>query len=144
MKTEILLISPTLVNEHTDKPIEGMNGAEEKSNQFSKFYKIVAEKQSCYFLDIADYIKPSKKDGCHFDRKTHSIIASVLEKNIISILKRRNKEYVSSYSLILEHKTMIHASLFKLFFLRLLNNKKKRTPTHKIRKPIINMAVLLM
>lgn len=82
---QILLISPALVNEHADKPLEGMNGAEEKSKQFSKYYKEVAERQNCEFLDISQYVQPSIKDGCHFDPESHAKVAETLEKKIVSI-----------------------------------------------------------
>ena len=81
----MLLIAPILVNEHAKKPIEGMKGAEEKSKKFPEYYKKVAEKQNCDFLDVSQLAQPSSKDGCHLDPQGHLKIAEVLEKKINDI-----------------------------------------------------------
>ena len=77
-QSKIILISPALVNEHVSSPPEGMKGAEEKSKQLARYYKEVANKHGCKFIDIAQYVQPSKIDGCHLDKEAHKKIAEVL------------------------------------------------------------------
>lgn len=82
---KILLISPAWVNQHADNPVENMKGVEKKSKQFAKYFREIAERQNCNFLDVAQYIQPSKKDGCHLDSESHAKIAEVLEEKIKTI-----------------------------------------------------------
>jgi lysophospholipase L1-like esterase len=78
----ILLISPILVNEHSNIPMEGMKGAGEKSKQFAKLYEQVAIEQKCQFVNLSQYVEPSKIDGCHLDPDSHTNIAEVFEQKI--------------------------------------------------------------
>ncbi len=82
----ILLISPAWVDENSEIPMEGMQGAEAKSKQFGKFYQGVAERQGCEFLDISLFVQPSRIDGCHFEVESHARIAEVLVEVLGKIL----------------------------------------------------------
>lgn len=83
---KILVISPIYINEHAQKPTEGMKGAEEKSKKFAKYYRQVVEKQKCDFIDMAQYAKPSDIDGCHLDPEGHAQIAEVLTNKMKRII----------------------------------------------------------
>lgn len=79
---KVLLLSPPIVNLNCKNPPQGMKGAEEKSKQLAKYYKEVAIRQGCEFIDIAQYVQPSNVDGCHLEKDTHTRIAEILEKEI--------------------------------------------------------------
>jgi lysophospholipase L1-like esterase len=78
MQPKIYLISPIHVNEHAQTPVVGAIGAEEKSKQFANYYKEVAARQGCEFIDMAQYAKPSNIDGCHLEPEGHAAIARAL------------------------------------------------------------------
>lgn len=84
---KIILISPALVNEHVSEFMEGMSGAEEKSKQFAKYFEQVAKRYDCEFIDIAQYVQPSKVDGCHLEEEAHTKIAEVLSEKVRSPIK---------------------------------------------------------
>lgn len=79
---KILLISPPLVSEDCKLPMEGMKGAVEKSKQFAHFYKEVADRQNCEFIDLAQYVEPSNIDGCHLEQASQAKVVEVLEEKI--------------------------------------------------------------
>lgn len=81
---EIILISPTIVDESVEGVIEKYKGAEEKSQKLGSIYKNIAEKYNFKFLDLAQIIKPSKKDGYHLDPESHKIIAEELQRLIMT------------------------------------------------------------
>ncbi len=75
---EIIIVSPTVVDESVEGVKEKYLGAEEKSKKLGDLYKRIAEKYSFSFLDLAQHVKPSKKDGYHFDPETHLEVAELL------------------------------------------------------------------
>jgi lysophospholipase L1-like esterase len=80
--TEIILVSPTEVDESVMEKNHKYAGAEEKSKLLGKYYEKVAKKQELAFLDLAKIAKPSRYDGRHLDAKTHEIIAEKLAQLI--------------------------------------------------------------
>lgn len=54
-----------------------------KSQEFATYYKIVADKQGCKFIDAAEHIKPSQIDSLHLDAFEHSKLATVIYRTII-------------------------------------------------------------
>lgn len=83
---KILLISPMLVPEEiSNRPFCDMfigKSCEERSRQFPKFYKQVAEETGCEFLDAAEYVQVSEIDCLHMDEKGHERFAEVLYEKL--------------------------------------------------------------
>lgn len=80
--SKVLLVSPVYVNENSKLPVMGMVGAEEKSKQLADFYRKVADRQNCDFIDMAQYVQPSPIDGCHLGKEAHAKIAEILSRKI--------------------------------------------------------------
>jgi len=78
----IILISPALVDEGI-KDVKGKYlGAEGKSKQLGRLYEEVARKNSCEFLDAANIVTPSKRDGLHLDPQDHQKLAEAVYAKI--------------------------------------------------------------
>lgn len=54
----------------------------EKSKRLSEFYKKVADKHGCGFLDAKQYIRPSVEDGLHLDAQGHKGLAEIIAKTV--------------------------------------------------------------
>lgn len=63
----LLLVSPPLVDEKYLPAETKFTGAEEKSKQLSKIFLQVARDLGAEFLDAAQIVSPSAKDGLHLD-----------------------------------------------------------------------------
>lgn len=50
-------------------------------------YKKLAIQTNCYYFDFNEFVSPSDKDGLHYEKKEHSIIAKELSKYIKYIEK---------------------------------------------------------
>lgn len=87
-KPKIILVSPTIVDETVAGVNEKYKGAEEKSLQFPEGYRKIAEKYGLTFLDLQEFIKPSKKDGYHLDPESHKAIVLKLESVIKKITNK--------------------------------------------------------
>lgn len=75
---EIILVSPPEIGEGMkDSVFSGSFGkdARERSRQFPKWYRMIAERYRCIFFDSAQYIKPSKLDSLHLSPEAHRILA---------------------------------------------------------------------
>ena len=83
---KVILLSPPLVDESVEGVQEKYLGAEAKSKQLGNLYKEVAAKYKAEFIDIAQYVKPSKVDGCHLDPEAHQKVAEVLLEKIKKII----------------------------------------------------------
>ncbi len=81
----VVLLSPPFVDESIAGVQEKYRNAEEKSKQLAELYKKIAEKYHCAFINIAQYVKPSKTDGYHLDPEAHKKIAEVLADKIKTI-----------------------------------------------------------
>lgn len=83
---KILLVSPIHVGDMIDEVAEfrEMFGYEsiEVSKKFAHYYKAVAEKFGCEFLDAAEVVTPSRVDAIHFDEKGHREFGIILAKQI--------------------------------------------------------------
>jgi len=86
--TKVLLISPAFMKDNCKVPKAGMKGTEAKTKQFAKFYREVAGRQKCEFIDIAQYLQPSDIDGSHLGKEAHAKIAEVLEEKIRTIFNK--------------------------------------------------------
>ena len=54
----------------------------EKSRHIAEYYKKVADKHGCMFLDAKLYIKPSVEDGLHLGPDGHKGLAEIIAKTI--------------------------------------------------------------
>jgi lysophospholipase L1-like esterase len=85
-EVKIILLSPPLVKEYPQNILSGIKGAGEKSKQLGNLFKRVTEKYGCNFINIAEFVEPSKIDGCHLDPASNAKIAEVLDQKIKAIV----------------------------------------------------------
>lgn len=85
---EIILISPAEIGEGLPgSPFYGsfeMN-AITRSRELPKWYRKVAEKYGCRFLNAAEYVKASPLDSLHFTAEGHAALAEVLAETLRSM-----------------------------------------------------------
>ncbi|MDG3086181.1 SGNH/GDSL hydrolase family protein [Vibrio hannami] len=81
---KVLLVSPAHVLE-VDPLKEGFDGAEAKSKQLSRYYKLRAEELGCHFLDAAEVVQPCAREGIHWQVDQHVKLSDVLAELIPSI-----------------------------------------------------------
>ena len=55
----------------------------DKSKRLAEYYKKVADKHGCMFLDAKQYIKPSVEDGLHLGPDGHKGLAEIISKTIL-------------------------------------------------------------
>ena len=85
---KIVLISPPEIGAGiSSSPFYGsfLEDATNRSRQFPRYYKEVAEKYGCVYFNAAEWIKPSKVDSLHLDPKAHRILAERLSEVIKGI-----------------------------------------------------------
>ena len=83
---KILIVSPPEIS--TDVLTGPFSGsfnetAIDKSRRLAEYYKKVADKHGCMFLDAKLHIKPSKEDGLHLDAEGHKGLAEAIAKTLI-------------------------------------------------------------
>ena len=83
---KILIVSPPEIS--TDVLTGPFSGsfnetAIDKSRRLAEYYKKVADKHGCMFLDAKLHIKPSKEDGLHLDPEGHKGLAEAIAKTLI-------------------------------------------------------------
>lgn len=59
------------------------------SKKFPRVYKEIADQYGCYFLNAAEYTKPSPGDGVHFTPESHISLGNAVAKKISEIFKER-------------------------------------------------------
>ena len=77
-KIEILLTSPSLINENILQSYFSElfdESSIKKSKDLFNIYKEIAYENNCYFLDLEQIAKTSKHDGLHYDEDGHKKIA---------------------------------------------------------------------
>jgi lysophospholipase L1-like esterase len=67
--------------------VEMFAGAEEKSKNFSREYRLVAEASGCEFLDTADFIVSSKLDAIHWDVEAHQKLGEAVAARVREIFQ---------------------------------------------------------
>ena len=80
-RPNILLIAPPhILEEMCSGPFYGIMGAGcvEKSRELAFFYKAVADRTGCHFLDAEDIAEFNLTDGMHLTRKGHAALADHL------------------------------------------------------------------
>lgn len=85
-KPQIILLSPPIIDETTERVQDRYSEAEEKSRQLAPEYQKVAEKYHCQFINTAKYIESSKIDGYHLDALAHQQLADILTARIQEML----------------------------------------------------------
>ena len=78
---KILIVSPPeITTDILTGPFSGSfnEAAIDKSRRLSEYYKRVADKHGCAFLDAKQYIKPSVEDGLHLDPAGHKGLAEAI------------------------------------------------------------------
>lgn len=87
---EILIISPIEVDAEIEHRPYGivMGGvyAAERSRQFPKYYRIIAERNQCHFLAASEVTAPCKEDCMHLDAKGHQKLAIAIIEKVNEIL----------------------------------------------------------
>ena len=84
---EIILVSPPEIGPGIkNSPFYGSfnEGAIERSKQFPKYYKQVADEKGCIFFNAAEFITPSEEDSLHLTPEAHKILAEELSHVIIN------------------------------------------------------------
>lgn len=82
---QILLIAPPPTAKLTE--LDGMfEGALDKSKQFNRYYKNVADSKNCHFLDAGEIVKTSNIDGIHWEISEHQKFAEAMSGKIKEIL----------------------------------------------------------
>ena len=82
---KIILISPPEIGTGIrTSPFYGAfhERAVEESRRFPEYYRAVADRNDCYFLNAAEYIYPSDTDSLHLTPEGHKILAGKLAEMI--------------------------------------------------------------
>ena len=83
---KILIVSPPEITADVlTGPFSGSfnEAAIDKSKRLAEYYKKVADRHGCMFLDAKLHIKPSKEDGLHLDAEGHKGLAEAVAKTLI-------------------------------------------------------------
>jgi lysophospholipase L1-like esterase len=86
--TKIILIPPVKIKENI---LDGIFSMQFDRNSIKTIetifplYEKIAKQNNCYYLDFNEFVAPSEKDGLHFSKDSHKIIAQHVVKFIKSI-----------------------------------------------------------
>ena len=83
----ILIVSPAVINEgvKSGRFAENFNDLSiGTSERLAEKYRELARRRDCAFLDAAEYISTSPKDGIHLDAQAHRELASAVENCLVS------------------------------------------------------------
>ncbi len=83
---QILLVSPSLVEEMPPEDDKEFIGAIAKSRQFATHYKSVADALNVHFFDAAQVIKTSVIDGVHWDPCQHGAFGKAIADAVVEIV----------------------------------------------------------
>jgi len=83
---QVLLMAPPVVAKLTDYA-EMFEDAEAKSKKFAEHYQRVARNYGCHFLDTAQIIVSSDRDGIHFEMGEHRKLGLAVAARVREILK---------------------------------------------------------
>lgn len=85
----IILISPPEIGEDIRSSSFYGSFTEDainRSREFPKWYRMVAEKYHCIFFNAAEHIKPSREDSLHLSPEGHAKLAQELAKVVRGIM----------------------------------------------------------
>lgn len=80
-----LLVAPPAVTTLTDLD-QMFTGAQEKSRQFSHYFRLAAGWNQLPFFDAGSVIVSSEKDGIHFDAGEHRTLGEALAREVQRLL----------------------------------------------------------
>lgn len=85
----ILLISPIHAHELLNdfEPGDYHIGYPEKSRDFAKYYREIAEENDCAFLDASLYAEPCTEDGLHMTLESHPRFARAVAEAVREMFK---------------------------------------------------------
>ncbi len=88
-KPPILLISPIHAHELLNdfEPGDYHIGYPEKSRDFAKYYREIAEENGCAFLDASLYAEPCTEDGLHMTLESHPRFAKAVAEAVRELFK---------------------------------------------------------
>ena len=83
----LLLSSSALTHEgYVDQNNESaFKGGMEKSLSFNQYYQKIAIEKSCHYVNLQSVVNYSEIDGLHYDKRGHTVIASVVASKIKEI-----------------------------------------------------------
>jgi lysophospholipase L1-like esterase len=82
----VLLVSPPRIIRPSGPMEQKFRGAEDKSKEFSTWYKLIATTRQCGLFDAADAIQPSAIDGVHLDESQHRQFAVAIHPVVSAML----------------------------------------------------------
>lgn len=82
---KILIVSPPGIRAGSLMSGSLFQGALEKLREFPRLFSEVADNKGCYFLDAAQFVKPSTVDGVHLDERGHARLAQVITRALIEV-----------------------------------------------------------
>lgn len=92
-EVSVLIVSPIEVGEKIEENPYGiyMGGrtAVERSRQFPRYYKEIAEKHGFGFMTASGYAKPCDADSMHMDAENHKKLAEAVKDKVIEMLELR-------------------------------------------------------
>ncbi|MEW6249745.1 MAG: SGNH/GDSL hydrolase family protein [Planctomycetota bacterium] len=81
---QVLLIAPPPIKTPPDP--ECFAAAGEKSREFGRHYRQIAELYQCHFLDAGQVIESSDVDGVHLDREAHLALGRAVAQRVRAVL----------------------------------------------------------
>jgi lysophospholipase L1-like esterase len=77
----VLLVAPPPVGRLTELA-QMFAGAEEKSKEFSRQYRRVAQKNGCMLLDAGEVVRASDRDGLHLEAAEHRKLGEAVAASV--------------------------------------------------------------
>jgi len=82
---KIILICPPIIDETVQGVVEKYKGAEAKSKLLPQLYEAIAQKNNCAYINLQEYVNPSKQDGYHLDPESHNVVAKIVENVLLEL-----------------------------------------------------------
>ncbi|QTN28253.1 SGNH/GDSL hydrolase family protein [Rhodoferax sp. AJA081-3] len=83
---KVLLVSPPRIVRPCGAMVEKFRGAEEKSAEFTHWYRRIADERGCGYFDAAEVVHPSVVDGVHWDEAQHQQFATAMHTHVTQLL----------------------------------------------------------
>ena len=86
--TKIVIVPPVKITEnilHSGFAMMFNSDSIEKIREVFDVFKIVSDKENCYYFDFNEIVSPSQEDGIHYSEASHKIIADKLSEYILKI-----------------------------------------------------------
>ncbi len=78
---KILLLCPAPIGKLTDFA-DMFTGGLEKSRKLAGYYKDIAQRHGCGFIDVSSVAQTCDDDGIHFDEKAHTAIGNAVAQKV--------------------------------------------------------------